>query len=314
MIRKSFKQEIQYGIYSKTYFLIILFLVSLFVIISYINYSAATSAYYDYLNTENYYIENNLDIEGGLEGEYEIEHNGNQAVIDNPILYDKEMVSRYVYTASPKYALTQFLESAFLYFPIVFGTIGLLTAIFDFKYKTIKIKTVRESKVNFAIAKQASLFVSGIPILIIALIIAYLINYFFYYKVSQAIPTLEFLSSLPGADPNSTVFLGFTFAYIVSVIFMTIGYTLGIIFKNIYVGIILIAVYMFILPNLGVFDLKNSLHYIGNRIFDFRGVLSIDNAKDGTTLLTSICVLLCALIIPFVLNIITIKKRSSFES
>ncbi|MDQ0175963.1 hypothetical protein [Bacillus chungangensis] len=309
-----FKQEILYGIYSKTYFYIILFLVSLFVLVSYTNYSVAMSAYNSFLHTENFYKENNLDIEKDLEGEYELNYDGNQDVVENPILYEKEMVSTYVYTASPKYALTQFLESAFLYFPIVFGTIGLLIAIFDFKYKTIKLKTVRESKFGFGIVKQASLMVSGLFILSIALIIAFLINYFFYYKISEAIPISEFQSSLSNAEPNSTLLLRFFFAYVISVIFMTIGYTLGIMFKNIYIGFILIAIYMFFLPSFVVFDLKNSLHYLGNRIYDFYGVLSIESGKDGTTLITSVCVVLFTLIVSFVINIIITEKRSSFES
>src|SRR5690625_6734212 len=74
---------------------------------------------------------------------------------------------------------------------------------------------------------------------------------------------------------------------------MNIGYTLGILFKNIYLGMILIVVYTFVIPSsYTVLDIKNSLHYIGVRLFDFHGVLAIDYPKDGTTLITSILVLL----------------------
>lgn len=75
-MRQLFKQEIQYGIYSKTYLYVVIFLVSLFVIVSYVNYSAVISTYNDFLYTENYYKENNLDIEEDLAGEHDVQSMG----------------------------------------------------------------------------------------------------------------------------------------------------------------------------------------------------------------------------------------------
>jgi len=314
-MRQLFNQEILYGIYSKTYLYIILLLVSLFVIVSYVNYSAVMNTYNDFQRTEKFYQENDLNIEEDLAGEHDVENQGDLEVITNPIHYHKEMVSQFIYTASPKYALTQFLESAFLYFPIVFGTIGLLIAVVDLKYKTIKLKTVRENKKKFGLAKQVSLLTSGLFILMMSLIIAYLINYLFYVRITNAIPISEFQLSLSNIESSSSLFLKFIFAYAVSVLFMNIGYTLGILFKNIYLGMILIVVYTFVIPSsYTVLGIKNSLHYIGVRLFDFHGVLAIDYPKDGTTLITSILVLLCATIIPFIINMIIVNKRSSFET
>lgn len=314
-MKQLFKHEIKYGLYSKIYLYIVFFLVFLFGIVSFVNYAAVITTYEDFLLTENYYLENDLDMESALKGEFDVQEDGNVHLVENPLLYSKEMVGIYIYSLSPKYALTQFLESAFLYFPIVFGTLGLLIAIYDFRYKTIKLKTVRENKLKFGLVKQASLMVSGLFILIVALLISFMINYLFYLKMSGIVPTAEFPPNLIDEQMTSSLLIKFVFAYIISIIFMTIGYTFGVIFKNMYIGFITIVVYTLILPGgLAVLDLKNSLHYIGNRIFEFYGVLDIDHAKTGTTLLSSIIVLLCAIFLPFLLNILIMKKRSSFET
>lgn len=315
MMMKFFKQEIRYGIYSKVYYIMLLFLILLFSIILFLNYAAVMDTYSDFQATEKFYKKDNVDdIEKDLAGEYKFEKTETGAVITNPILYDKETVSRYLYTASPKYTLSQLLESAILYFPVVFGTLGLLVAITDFRYKTIKFKTVRANKEKFGIAKQLSLAISGFIIMVISLIVSYLFSFLFYNKISATIPISEFDLSLPFMNSSSPIFLKFMFAYVISLIFMVVGYTLGIIFKNMYIGIVLIIVYMFLLPNLGVFDLKNALYYIGKKLFDYQGVVSVEHPKDGTTWITSMIVLLSVLMISFIINMFIIKKRSSFES
>lgn len=310
MLKKSLKQEFQYGIYSKTYLFILLFLISLFSIISFINFHAVTDSYSDFLYTVNYYEENNLKIEEDLEKDYSFSEEGD--LIENPIAYSAERVSRYIYSASPKYAGIQFLEASFSFFPIVFGMLGLSVAEFDYKYKTIKTKSVRENKGNIGLAKQISLAISSFFILISSLLISYVTNFYFYYQIVKKIPITEF--NFFNIESNNNMFLGFIFAYIISIIFSIIGYTLGILFKNIYVGIVFLSIYNFIIPNLGVFDFKNSLYYIGNKIYNFYGVVDLESAAEATTLSISILILLCMLIIPFIVNIFIVTKRSSFES
>lgn len=314
MIWKLFKKEILYGIYSKTYLYITLFLVSLFVLVSYINYTAVTTTYNDFLHTKQFYVEQGIDIEEELEGEYLIIQEEGQNIIDNPLLYERELVSQYLYTANPKYVINQFLESAFLYFPIVFGIMGLLLAHYDYKYKTIKIKTVRANRLSYTLAKQISLLFSGLIILILALIIAHPINYLFYQQLKEVLPISEFKTPLLIENKSSPFIAKFMFSYLIAIIFMIIGFTFGTIFKNIYVGFIFIVMYTFILPNVTIFELKNSLHYLGNKVYDFYGVLSIENALEGTTIFSSISILIITIFLPIIINIVLMMIRSSFET
>src|SRR5690625_5499608 len=108
-MRQLFNQEILYGIYSKTYLYIILLLVSLFVIVSYVNYSAVMNTYKDFQRTEKFYQENDLIIEEDLAGEHDVENQGDQEVIKNAILYHKEMVSKFIYTDIYMYVITQII-------------------------------------------------------------------------------------------------------------------------------------------------------------------------------------------------------------
>ncbi|MBS4538608.1 hypothetical protein GOQ27_09040 [Clostridium sp. D2Q-11] len=311
MMKKYVKQELRWGINSKIYYIVAIFLSLLFVLTLFLNYSAVINTYDSYLKTENYYVENGLDIEKDLAGEYNLEENENGGTVSNPILYYKDTVSRHIYAASPKYMLSQLLESSILLFPLVFGILGLLVASTDFKYKTIKLKTVRMDRSTLGIVKQLSIVFSSFIILVITLIISYLIGWIMYIKLSSSIPIEEF--NVGTFNASSLIIVKFIFAYIIALIFAEIGYTLGMIFKNSIIGMIVIIVYIYILPNLGRFDLKNSYFYFARKVFDFYGVVSVQSPKE-TSLIVSTLIILSVIIISFIANMFIIVKRSSFES
>lgn len=313
MMKKYFKQEIRYGLNSKIYYMITLFLMLLFGVTLFFNYSSVNDTYNGYLDTLDYYEKNNLDIDEDLASEYELEETKKgEQTITNPIPYYKETISKFVYAASPKYILSQLLESSTLYFPLVFGMLGLLIATYDFKYKTIKLKTVRMDKVSFVIAKQLSIAFISFIILVIGLMISYLVAWFMFRNLSANIPISEFVFN-PGS-PSSSIIIKFIFGYMIALIFAIIGFTFGTVFKNVFVGLISIIVYLFMLPNLGTYDLKNSIYYFANRVFDFYGVIIVEAPKEDTTFLLAILVFLFVFILSFITNVIVIKKRSSFES
>ncbi|MDT8719646.1 hypothetical protein IAI10_23680 [Clostridium sp. 19966] len=312
MMKKYIKQELLYGIKSKFYYIILALLIILFGFILFLNYSSVTDTYNSYKKTESYYKQNGLDIQKDLsDPNYKVENNENGGTISNPILYHKKTVSRYAYAASPRYTLSQLMESCVLLFPIVFGALGLIVANNDFKYRTIKLKTVRMHKISFSISKQLSIAFVSLIILIAALLISYGIGSIMYWRLSSVIPIEQFKSGVvPTKSPMTTKFI---FVYAIALLFAEIGYSLGILFKNIYVGIIAIVVYMFVFPNLGKFDLKNSIFYFQQKIFDFYGVISVESPKNISTLSAGMIILSIVSIL-VIANMTIIVKRSSFES
>jgi len=173
---KYINQEITYGIKSKIYLIITLLLVTLYGIVLFMNYNSVTDTYNTYLRYVDYYEKNNLDIETDLNGDYKIEKSGNNINITNPILYTKESLSKYIYAASPKYTLSQLLESSILFFPLVFGILGLVIATNDYKYRTIKLRTIRISRFKFGMVKQLSIIFSSFIMIAISLSIAYILG------------------------------------------------------------------------------------------------------------------------------------------
>ncbi len=312
MMKKYFKQEILYGINSKSYFVITILLVVLFGGILFLNYSSVTDSYNNYKKTEDYYKKNNLDIQKDLSGTYNVEQDGNSGKVSNPILYYKVTVSKYAYAASPRYTLSQLLEASVALFPLVFGVLGLVVATHDFKYKTIKLKTARMNKWSLGISKQLSIAFISFFILAAALAISYVIGSFMYSGLSSAVPLDQFKSSVvPTKSPMMTKFI---FGYATALIFAEIGYTLGMLFKNISVGIIAIVIYTFVYTKFGQFGLKNSLYYFQKKLFDFYGVVSAVQPSDKTT--TPIAVLIVVLVVAILIitNMIVLVKRSSYES
>lgn len=311
-MKKFIKQELMYGIYSKNFLITFILLCALFGIVLFLNYSSVTELYSEYNNTITYYEENNINIEEELAGDYEIELTETGGVITNPIAYYKNTISRYLYAASPKYRLTQLLESSILYFPIVFGTLGLLVATNDFRFKTIKLRTVRLNKSKLGIVKQVSLAISSFAIMFCALIVAFLSGELMYQYLIHDISIKDFVMDSSAITSNSSIFLKFAFAYIIALIFTEIGYTLGILFKNMYAGLILIIAYIIILPNLKIYDLKNSIFYFGNKTFDYYGVVSI-NVYEDMGFISSLFIILFTLVGSILINNMVLNKRSSFE-
>lgn len=311
MMKKYFKQEILYGVKSKSYYIITIFLVALYGCILFMNYNSVVDTYSEYKSTESYYKENGLDIQEDLASSYKLEGTEDNGTVSNPILFHKTSVARYLYAASPRYTFTQLIESSVLLFPLVFGVLGLIVANNDFKYRTIKLKTVRMDRSSFGISKQLSIAFVIFIILVTALAISCFMGFIMYSKLSGIIPIEQFKS---GEVPTKSLMITkFIFAYAIALIFAEIGYSIGIIFKNISVGIIAIVVYMFVLPNFGKFDFKNSIYYFQKNVFDFYGVISVQS-PEKTSLLLSGLIILSIVTVLIITNMITLVKRSSFES
>ncbi|REJ25519.1 MAG: hypothetical protein C6P37_14915 [Caldibacillus debilis] len=312
-MKKILEQELRYGINSKIYFILVMFLCGLFGVVLFLNYSSVTELYQEYEGLINYYEKNNLNIEEELNNEYIVETSENGGTIINPIVYYNDALSKYIYAASSEYRLSQLLESSILYFPIVFGLLGLVISTNDYKYRTIKLRTVRINKNRLGLAKQISIAISSFIIIVVSLLFAYIVGEIMYQYLAGKIPIKDFPIETDTFGDRSSIFLKFFFAYIIALFFAEIGYTFGILFKNMYVGIIIIFVYTFIIPNLGVYDLKNTIFYFANQIFDFYGVISAD-VSENTGFISSFFIILLTFILSFVVNNIVFKKRSSFES
>lgn len=274
MMKKYMNQEIIYGLKSKVYYIFIALLSFMFAGILYYNFTAVENTYEKYQYYINYYKDNDLDVEAALNDTYKVQKDDSGGMtIDNPLLYSKTLLEKYIYASSPKYALSQMLESSIILFPIIFFLFGSITATTDFKYNTNKLKTVRINKQKLNLLKQISLFLASLIIIIISLIIGLLTSFILYGILANEIPLENF--NISNTPANTALGYKLIYGFVIAIVFSELGYTLGYIFKNIVVGFCGITIYEFILPLLGKYDLKNIWYYLGKRIFTYCGCIRI---------------------------------------
>lgn len=311
MVKECINQELRCGINFKIYYITLILLSALFGIILFMNYNAVIDTHEAYLKYENYYKSNGLDLESDLKGEYKIEKHEGGERIENPIVYYKESVGKYLYSASPKYLVSEFLEASTLFFPLVFGILGLFVSTYDIRHKTLKHKTVRNSRSVLGAVKHLTLMLSSFAILIIALIISFIIGLIVYQSLYSSVPVADFISKTAYTS-SSSIITKIAFGYMIALLFSEIGYTLGLLFKNMTVGIVTIFLYTFVIPDLGSFDLRTSIKFVANKVFDFYGVVSIE-APINTSYIKAGSVILVAFVISIIISMIITAKRSSFD-
>lgn len=310
-MKQCVKQELLYGIKSKWYYAMTILLICMYCVIIYMNYDAVQTSYDEYLRYIDFYKESNLDIEESLNvKDYSVNKQGEIETVTNPLLYNKESTSRYLYTLSPGYLLSQLLESSMLFFPLVFGVFGLIAGAKDYRHKTIKFKLIRIKRSQYLIANHLAMHIAGLGMIVISLFISFLIGYGAYRKSIHGIPLSQFTYEQTVWKATFTV--RFLLALVIALIYLEVGYALGTLFKNVAAGLVLIAVYMFLVPVTGKFDLKNSLYYLTNKVYDLYGMVSVHKAQH-TSLFISIVVMGSIVFVALVLEWIVVQKRSGYN-
>jgi ABC-2 type transport system permease protein len=280
----------------------------------FLNYQSVLNVYSDYKWSLNNALEQGANVQEELENEFSIEvfQDGlfsSSGTIDNPLAYYFDLTKKLTFAASPKYTLSQMLEFSFMIaLPLLLGLIGLILGACDYSNKTIKIKGVRFSLVNRFLAKQMTLFLSTLFVFALALVVSMILGRLMFAQLGQVIELHEYLSSLPVKN----IFLQLLFAYAIGFVFAEIGYTFGLAFKRTSVGIAAIFVYIYIVPNLGKFDLKNSIQYMGSLVYNFYGVVSIGEYTASTTTTSSMLVIAGIFMLSVIVGFFIMRNRSNY--
>jgi hypothetical protein len=278
------------------------------------NYSYANQAKADYNSILEISIQEGADIDSVLNEEFSIDKTEvglftTSSVIDNPLAYYNDQIKRAFFAASPQYTLAQMGEASFLIiFPLLFGMIGAFIGSYDLTQKTIKLKGVRFSRFSIGLAKHLCLFISALAVYIIALIIVKIMGVVMFQYLSRALGADGFAP----LEQNGYLWLKLTFAYVIGFLFAEICLNVSMIFKRAVVGIVAVFLYLLLLPNLGRFDIKNAVHFLASKVYDFYGVVSVGDYTDATVMGSVI-----ALIVVFVVfvgaGMITLKRRGLYE-
>ena len=313
-MRKYIKSELYYGIYSQIYIVVALILLAIATIIIYSNCNQIVNAYHSYRKTEEYYNANHIDIEDALSDEYTYNSSkdgeGEIENIENPLRYYRELIGINAYIASPSYAIPSVLEYAScLFFPLLFGILGIITGTYDTKYKTKRIKAIRLSKSKIIASKQIALIISSILIVTVVLFASYLISFLLNKMVLANVPLQNF--DIHTIETKSPMIMKIMYGMGIALLFSEIGLFAGTILKGAVIPIIILFSYSLMIPNLGRYDLKNIMLFSAQNVYDYSGSFAINKPFEISHLENSI-LWIFVIVITLVGSYLAVRKRSSY--
>jgi hypothetical protein len=315
---KTIRNEILYLLYSKKIFI---FLIILFVALTICNCNEVNllqHSYKEYLSVENYYIkQGDKNIQKYLNKDLNITHQESNGAtitnVDNPLKYNFMLVGGYFKTLKPNNMTISLLELlTFFLGPFIFGLFGVLLATYDFKYKTIKLKSLQQSWSKNVLTKLLISIVCTATLIIFLFAISQLVSNFIYIYANTIIPNSKQFTISDQNIRANRIAIELLISIFICSMFSIIGFTLGLIFKSSTAPIIILAVYNFALPNLGKYDLKNLLSIIGHKYFEFdSNVFSLFTPVNINSII-AITILIAFYLLLICINIVVSKNQSKY--
>lgn len=309
IMKRLVQKEIEYFLKSK--------IIAKFILILVIGYSAVLlfelagiinlhSSYEKYLD---FYLEQGVDINNE---NYTIQENeSGMLLVDNPLAYTKEKISKFLYALSPEYRSESILELSCLIFPIAFGALGAYIMSYDYKFKTFKMKVCSSNKTEVFFSKQIAMFLIAVIIWIVAFILTWIIGEVFFYYACSHVSSQEFLLEY---SFNSSVFLQIAHSTLVAFIYLEIGALLGEITLSMWPSVLISVVYLFVVPTveqLSMIDVREAINYFGVKIYQFMGIFSIKSSLSNGI---AACVLLSSVVVFVpILAFYIFKRRSAYN-
>ncbi|MGG5255366.1 ABC transporter permease, partial [Neobacillus sp. SM06] len=169
IMRSNIKKELTYQYFSRV--LLLTFIVILFFSLwnLYLQMKEAQDYYSQFLKTRAEFVSDGISIEEALKQKSNVQlkktNGGEVATIDNVLRYDYDNVVTSIYISQPKKSITLTLEwMTFLFFPFIFTMYGIYVGTYDFRYKTIKIRSVQDKWKHILLSKQLSIYITTLVI------------------------------------------------------------------------------------------------------------------------------------------------------
>lgn len=312
-IFKLMKKELLYQYYAKTLLILFIPLILISLWNVYAQYETTKSNYAQYVKTETEYKKLGIDIKKALtmpvhieEGELE----GTEGeVVENVLKYDDEQFIQSLHLMEPTQAISTTLEwMGFIFYPLAFGLYAIYISTYDVKFKTMKIKAVRYQWNDVLLSKQLSLYTVILIFTSMICLISYLASHLFYVAISHDISVQLFTYQ---DSTGYSIPLQWMFVVFISCLFSTIVFYLGVLCRSFILSGGVYMVYFLLVPNLGVFDLKNMMANLALHLFSFKG-----NYKLFVPIPMSVtAILICMSLLISLLSFLTytlVKRQSKY--
>ncbi|EKF33963.1 ABC transporter permease [Bacillus xiamenensis] len=308
---KLMKKEFLYQYYAKTFLILFipLMLISLWNV--YAQFETTKSNYAQYVKTETEYKELGIDIKKALTMPVKIEEGelagAEGEVVENVLKYDYEQFIQSLHLMEPTQAISTNLEwMGFIFYPLAFGLYAIYLSTYDIKHKTMKIKAVRYQWNDVLFSKQLSLYVIILLFIPMICLISYMASHLFYSAISQDISVQLFTYQ---DKTEHSILLQLMFVVCISWLFSTIVFYLGSLSRSFILSVVIYMVYFLLIPNLGVFDLKNMIANLALHLFSFKGNYQLFVPIPISITAILICLSLLLILLSFL--IYTVAKRQS---
>ncbi|WP_088011277.1 hypothetical protein [Gottfriedia acidiceleris] len=263
--------------YKAKYFIILvlaLLLLSAFVVNS--QFLLTKSTLQNYKHIEEVYRRDNIDIKDALNDKLNLKRpDSNTEVVDNYLKYEHLNYQYSLKALKPINSINQLFSSiSLIILPIIFSMYSICVAHCDIKYKTLKVLLINKSIVKYHINKMVSIL--GVIILsTLGISIVHSINQWivfrFFMRIDPSVPNIDdsiFSFSFADKIPTQIIFI-----LIINIFFSILFYFASVLTRSKILPSSILFIYMFLVPNMGKFDIKNIILYSVPKIFDTKATL-----------------------------------------
>lgn len=308
----STKKELKYQWYSHVIWITVIISIFISLLNIYGLKSKATSSYDLYVKTYNLYKEEGMDVDKMLDMPINISGTGSEQVVDNPVRFRLAEAGDAIGLLNNSSIITNTLEwMTFVFFPIIFVIYSIYLASYDYKYKTIRIKATQMASSKLITSKLLSLYLGVLIIFLTTTFVSFIAGYFFHQQLINEIPNAILARFNTGLDHNNLI-IQLLFSLMISLIFASIGFLLGILFKSALIPVILFFVYDFIVPVLGKYDIRNIISVIAHDIFQFKGRFQLFKPTPVSEM-TSFSILITVLVLSILLSYVCFSRQSKYK-
>lgn len=292
--------------------MLLLFLLTTFLTF-YLNYREIDREVFAFQNQLEIYQKSGDDINAALQENYEIvsEPHGNVgAVISNPISYHYQLLNKVLCTLTSDYTFSLLCEGGLLFFPILCSFFGLIWVTSDFKYKTLRYRSLRLGNQKSFFIKQMSGFVILLFLFLLVIFASFIIQTILRNMVlNNRYIDFSIFSFSPQISYN--VFKQFLFTVWIIFFYYEFGFTFGNLTKGNPVGIVIVSIYVLLIPPFFKYDIANIFNNFSKETFAFLGAYHLQPLKKVPLIYGGI-ELICILLMFLFCNTIISKKRSAY--
>lgn len=263
------KKELFYQLKSRSLLILLIIIMTIIFLHLYGLYNNVTSNYDRYLQTEQMYKENGIDIIEALKETNYTVVDGNSSVCNNPLKEDFVTLAISIQNLNHHNIISNSLE----YFIFVFGTLtfgiyAAYIATYDYKYKTHKFFSIKYKQSEILAGKFLSIFLILLGSLFLIGAVSYLSSPLLKYFVEKSVPIEKY--TIPGLSYERSLTLQIIFTIALLCFYIIISYVIGFILKNMFPITIFLLLYTLLIPVLGKYDAKNIFSFFARKVFTFK--------------------------------------------